>query len=60
MAADGTMRCAYEMAEQILSYLDDQGYLSDPRLRTIAASAAISRHHAQGRPEAAAMMSAML
>ena len=59
-AADGSMRCPYEMADQILTYLSDNGYLSDPRLRTIAASVAIGRRHAEGRPEAAAMMSAML
>jgi adenylylsulfate kinase len=47
-------RDPYEMADQILTYLDDNGYLMDPRLRTIAASQAISNRYA------GAEMSAML
>lgn len=42
---DGCMRDPYDMAHQILSYLDENGYLMDPRLRTIAASAATTVRH---------------
>ena len=54
--ANGVMCDPYDMATQILDYLDENGYLMDPRLRTIAATAAVSYAHA----EHAAEMSAML
>ena len=55
-AADGSMRDPNDMASQILEYLDNMGYLMDPRLRTIAATAAVSFKH----QEHAAEMSCML
>jgi len=56
--ANGSMRDPYEMAAQIMEYLDEQGYLLDPRLRTIAASNALA--FKQNSAQDAAEMSAML
>lgn len=53
--AEGKMRDPYQMAEQVLEFLMDGGYLMDPRLRTIAAAAA-----AAVRGGVSAEMSSML
>ena len=51
----GAMRDPYEMAHQVLQFMEEGGYLSDPRLRTIAAAASAVIRHNKG-----AEMSSML
>lgn len=41
--ADGSQRTPEEMAEEIMAYLDDRGYLRDPRLKAMQAGLATQR-----------------